>query len=631
MPNKSSRSRKRILSDKCKGCGRIKSSESCAFCQSRLQCSPDPDVFEISVCTTETDDSESPVNYPDEVCCYACRRISTIYHHLDFQLVQGIYICNRQKFRPAKTTEIVPLCQTCNIYLNPEAEAFATTATFKHAWPCVFWYMLSTEDVSINFWQNIPIEMRSSWINKTALSNIVFWSRMELVSVPVFADLTNRRQHFDKFKQEWLLNDMVKSVNEEYFPCVKCPVGCEEFIDECGSISFVHYLGKIVPNFNKFETNPNDFLRGIRSDYELTDYLFDSDPRSPFKKPSIVIDNTGISILTCRDHDKKVKDYYIHVPRHPSGRVFNPLADRFAPAVLSTRVRKPFQEKFSTASYKMLQLNHSFSGINTCFLSEQRNFDRVTDESIEHVSFYLHTRKDTEIVLKKLVQNGSLSQKIGEAILKNRNERWLAQTEQFLNHTNFVPLETVSFIRYINQYPNINPMTTIEEQEEEEVEEESLGDESSGYIEDVDHQAPCGIDYSQESTSGTSVVESADTSGSNTLQEANFCQQELLQRIVFPCVKPLDRTLGAPPKTFVVGSDSAKILIDMSANSVLFMSNVLQASLRKMVSLGNFRIVSMLKKEKLSNNPLLQPYKIYDMKLTRFPCTKFCPNCLLLT
>jgi len=503
-------------------------------------------------------------------------------------VVDGINICNRQKFRPPKTTEIVPLCQTCNVYLNSQAEGFARTASFKDAWPCVFWSLLSTEDVSINFWQYIPKEMRSSWINKTALSNFVFWSRMELVSVPVFADLTNRRQHFDKFKQEWPLNDMVTSVNEEYFPCVKCPVGCEEFIDECGSISFVHYLGKILPNFNNFETNPNEFLRGIRSDYELTDYLFPSDSSSPFKKPSIVIDKSGISILTCRDHDKKVKDYYLHVPRHPSGRVFNPLADRFAPAVLSTRVRKPFQENFSTASYKMLQLNHSFSGINTCFLSEQRSFDRVTDESIEHESFYLHTRKDTEIVLKKLVQNGSLSQKIGEAILKNRNERWLAQTEHFLNHTNFVPLETVSFIRYINQYPNIDPMTTIEEEEreeEEEMEEESLSDDSIANIEDVDHRPPGEIDDSQEIPSETPLVESADSSGvssgSNTHQEPNFCQQELLQRTLFPCVKPLDRTLGSPPKTFLVGSDSAKILIDMSANSVLFMSNVLQASLRK--------------------------------------------------
>ena len=165
---------------------------------------------------------------------------------------------------------------------------------------------------------------------------------------------------------------------------------------------------------------------------------------------------------------------------------------------------------FSTASYKMLQRNHSFSESNTCFSSEQRSFDRVIDKSIEHESFYLLTSKDTEIVLKKLVQDGSLSQKkIGEAILKNRNERWQAQTERFLNHTNFVPSKTVSFIRYINQYPNVDPMTNIEEQE---MEEESLSDESIANFEDVDHEAPCGLDDSQESPSETPLIESADTS-----------------------------------------------------------------------------------------------------------------------
>ena len=151
MPNKTSRGRKRIVSDKCKSCRRIKSFESCAFCFSRLQCSLDPNVFEVSICNTVTDESDRPVNYPDEVCCYACRRISTMYHQLDFQMVHSNYIFIRQKYRPPRTTEIVPLCQTCNAYLNWQAEAFARTATFKYAWPCVFWSLLSTEDASIIF------------------------------------------------------------------------------------------------------------------------------------------------------------------------------------------------------------------------------------------------------------------------------------------------------------------------------------------------------------------------------------------------------------------------------------------------------------------------------------------------
>ena len=73
----------------------------------------------------------------------------------------------------------------------------------------------------------------------------------------------------------------------------------------------------------------------------------------------------------------------------------------------------------------MFKLDVSFAGLNTCFLSENRVSDKVSNESVDHETFYSHQRKDTQIVLKQFVAQGLLSQKTAEELLNFRNEKWL--------------------------------------------------------------------------------------------------------------------------------------------------------------------------------------------------------------
>ena len=95
------------------------------------------------------------------------------------------------------------------------------------------------------------------------------------------------------------------------------------------------------------------------------DALFPNDVQSPSKHPSLLVNDSGVFLLTCRDHSVKINKQYKHLPEHTAGRIFSPFADRFAPAVLNTRSMKPFRENYSTASYKMLKLIASFAGLNT--------------------------------------------------------------------------------------------------------------------------------------------------------------------------------------------------------------------------------------------------------------------------
>ena len=197
-------------------------------------------------------------------------------------------------------TDTVKLCSLCNNHLNAHALEFKLLQVFKSEWPSVFWKLPCDDSVPINFWQFVPIELRQCWLHRGALNNSVFQQRVVLVSIPIFVDLTTRIKLFNTFKQSWSLDEMVCCVNKEFFPCIKCPVGCDEFIDSYGGISFVHYISKIFPSFTSFAANGKEFLNEMRSDYEMTETLFDNDFHSPSKRPCIVINDNGVFPLTVK-------------------------------------------------------------------------------------------------------------------------------------------------------------------------------------------------------------------------------------------------------------------------------------------------------------------------------------------
>ena len=102
------------------------------------------------------------------------------------------------------------------------------------------------------------------------------------------------------------------------------------------------------------------YLREMRIDYELTDFIFPEGLLAPTKNPALLFDDTDVFLLNFRDHNNGIEKHNLHLPRYPAGRTFNPLSDRFAPAMLSTRTMLPYRENGSTASYKMARLLATF-------------------------------------------------------------------------------------------------------------------------------------------------------------------------------------------------------------------------------------------------------------------------------
>ena len=121
------------------------------------------------------------------------------------------------------------------------------------------------------------------------------------MAILIFVDSTAATLRMEKYEKSVpSLSSMVDDNNAQFFPRVKCPVGCNEFVEQCCKVNFVHYLSRLVPKFKQFNSDAQTF-RGARSDYEETDYLFGGIIEL---KPNLLVNETGIFLLTCADHDK---------------------------------------------------------------------------------------------------------------------------------------------------------------------------------------------------------------------------------------------------------------------------------------------------------------------------------------
>ena len=59
--------------------------------------------------------------------------------------------------------------------------------------------------------------------------------------------------------------------------------------------------------------------------------------------PCIAITDEGAMILSCREHTVRNKDAILHVPESPTGCVYSPRSNGFAPVVATSRSIRSFK------------------------------------------------------------------------------------------------------------------------------------------------------------------------------------------------------------------------------------------------------------------------------------------------
>ena len=557
--------RKQIVIPRCSTCGRFSATfGECVKCiakpYSDVSTSStvfhEPSVHSISTCFEKTE------------YCASCRRCSTPFHEIKFSKTVKTSISHKKYGCHLFHQDHVSLCDLCIKYRTRDAVTGKTQSTFSVAWPCVFWSNFNKSTCVPSLWSILPPDLCLSWLHGDNMDIPSFKSAINFVSLAVFQDITMNVREFNTLFNDWSSSKLSDTLNKYYFPIVKCPVGCWAFIDKIGTIPFNHYLAFIDRQFTSFQSNSDNFLRGMRSDYAEKEIVFPQDTLCPVVSPTIIFQNGFPSLATCPDHDKKIPHQYCHIPKSPLHRLVSPVTDRFSPAILNTRTMKPFRENFSTASYKMYKVNGSFQGTSTCFISENRRFDIVDNAMLQREHLYVKFRSDVRRILTKLIEQNVVTKEFAEEVWR-LSEDTCHDVDPFVDNSNFVPLEYVGFMKKIIALDS------------------DMQNQSWNSSNDLSSNTD--LSRSIANTANGSVHDNNDGSGEDNGNEQ--VDRFWWKQLVFPCVKTLDRTLGAPPNFINTTSKGADFILLISCNSAVFFSNVLDLHIRRKAS-STFKLLS---------------------------------------
>ena len=194
----------------------------------------------------------------------------------------------------ADQTEFL-LCVDCHIFLNID-EKLANKNLWSHGWPTVIACLLTKlkyGDIGSEVWNLLPASLKLSW--HALASNF-----SPNCSPDCFQDYTADLSVYNKLIHSGFEGDFVKSMDDFAWPSVKCPAGCNSYVNECRTFSFSHFLAW---KFNLSIYGGDDkFLTGARSDWPRSTIDLDVF----FSNPGVLVTDEGLSVMYCKSHGKGI-------------------------------------------------------------------------------------------------------------------------------------------------------------------------------------------------------------------------------------------------------------------------------------------------------------------------------------
>ena len=264
-------------------------------------------------------------------------------------------------------------------------------------------------------WQLIPIPWRHWWIDN--LKHVT--TGYENISIdspePIIIDQSFELKELNTQIESQMLFEIAKACNKFMIPNVLCPWGCNEFIFRCGYISidivFQQFLRMVSLNLiNNIEVMKyvaycrDDYIQ-FNGDYECL--LLN---KSWTVMPSICLrDGYGVQVMTCKDHDHGCNKCMIHPPRQPNHILPSQYSDQICHAVIKPRtITVPKAQRY-TNTYQLFEQRGNFNGIDTCSVTQYRNFKLLSYLLQENEIRSLKGRADINALLTQIVHEKDLS------------------------------------------------------------------------------------------------------------------------------------------------------------------------------------------------------------------------------
>ena len=341
------------------------------------------------------------------------------------------------------------LCQECDRFLVTEEKPKAAKSA-KNTWPSFILATLINEDVISIYrdkvWKLIPSQWRHWWVDTLPLvcegyDNISIES-----PYPVTVDKTFELVEWRTKINSQLLPEIEFACNKYMMPTILCPWGCNEFIFRTGFMSidivFQRFLRKVVLKLihdidkMKFITYcRDDYIRG-NNDYDCL--LLNKEWTV---KPSFCLRrNFGVQVMTCQDHDKGCPRCMIHPPRQPNHILSSKYSDQLCHAVIKPRTISMSKAQKYSNTYQMHEQRGNFNGIDTCSLTQYRNFKLLSFLLQENELRSLKGRADINALLTQLVKEKVLSPEI-VANYRNMAEEETLDIDYLIQGATYVPID----------------------------------------------------------------------------------------------------------------------------------------------------------------------------------------------
>ena len=219
-------------------------------------------------------------------------------------------------------------------------------------------------------------------------------------------------------------NEKVMNMN------ILCPWSCSTSLLQSGKVPLDLIVQKILPkvvikvysdkkDYNKVSSSWNGYFR---LDNSYPDILLNDQWEI---KPSILIDEDGYNILTCKFHDKGEDKLYCYAPECPqSGNLNSMYSDQLAHCVKCPRISRPtIASKYST-KFAMVQCRTSFSGCDTMNITTHSDFSISSQLLSQHEDASIIGRPDMTLLLEQKKHSKQISPELADQFIQNAKNRY---------------------------------------------------------------------------------------------------------------------------------------------------------------------------------------------------------------
>ena len=346
------------------------------------------------------------------------------------------------------------LCGECKNYLVERQD------DSKNMWPLFLYSVLFGSHKSVFFatqyhysvhraedlWRLIPQSMREWWIDEIKLLAEYSDCTLDHPS-SIFEDKTMDIKQFNTNYTSGQLAQVVEAMeNENVINCnVLCPWSCSTSCRVSGRLPLDLMIQRLLPRVNLT-------LYSDASNYRLVhsctnNYFRDDDQYARIMlneewvvKPSIVLEDGCLKVITCKWHDGGHDKLTLYAPQSPHGHVLNAeQSDQLAPCVRKHQVSKPMKAYKYCTKFQMFQVHSGYSGVSTMGLTTHSDFSRSSELLSQHEGASIIGRDDINLLLSKKVANKQISAEHARNFVRDARHRFSEQAlRQYTQGATFV-------------------------------------------------------------------------------------------------------------------------------------------------------------------------------------------------